>query len=136
MKSFLRVIGTLLYSVAASSLVYLFLWWVTPYVMMINGWGLFFLFLFFVESALIGGIVTLGTTLLGALAAYITGGNMAAKIVYIIIFAIAGLWSCVLPFNIDMEYAAVNWAVAITQAINIAIIYISMIFAVFIDFKD
>ena len=135
MKSFLQVIGTLLYSAAASSLVYLFLWWVTPYVMMINGWGTFFLFLFFVESALIG-IVTLGTTLLALVAAYITGGNMAAKIVYIIIFAIAGLWSCVLPFNIDMEYAAVNWAVAITQAINIAIIYIGMIYSVFIDMDD
>lgn len=135
MKSFLQVIGTLLYSAAASSLVYLFLWWVTPYVMMINGWGNFLLFLFLGESALLG-TVTLGTTLLAALAAYITGGNLAAKIVYIIIFAIAGLWSCVLPFTIDMEYAAVNWAVAITQTINIAIIYISMISAVFIDFKD
>ena len=137
MKSFLQVISTLLYSAAASCIVFWFHWWVTLFATTsINEWGTFLLFLFVAESALIGliGIVTGKSTPLAALAAYITGGNMAAEIVYIIIFAIAGLGACVLPFMfINMESTAVNWAAAITQAINIAIIYTMFIASYFFN---
>lgn len=137
MKSFLQVIGTLLYSAAASCIVFWFHWWVTLLATTsINEWGTFLLFLFVAESALIGliGIVTGKSTPLAALAAYITGGNMAAEIVYIIIFAIAGLGACVLPFMfINMESTAVNWAAAVTQAINIAIIYTMFIASYFFN---
>lgn len=137
MKSFLQVIGTLLYSAAASCIVFWFHWWVTLLATTsINEWGTFLLFLFVAESALIGliGIITGKSTPLAALAAYITGGNMAAEIVYIIIFAIAGLGACVLPFMfINMESTAVNWAAAVTQAINIAIIYTMFIASYFFN---
>ena len=135
MKKFLQVIGALLYSAIASSLIYLLFWWVTPFIMMINGWGVYIIFLLFAETTFMS-IVASGTTPLAALAAYITRGNKLAKIAYVPIFVIMGLWSCLLPFNIDIDYTAVNWAVAITQTINIAITFIAMIYAVFIDMDD
>lgn len=125
MKYLLQCVGSLVYGTIASYLLWLFFWWITPYIMSV-GW-----FLFFVYIILAGGFVSILIGAINSLLAipmmFLVKDNIVSKIICSLLFGYFLIQSICLPWQLDMQYGLLQWIIAISLTIIFAISFISMI---------
>ena len=129
MKKVLQCLGVVIASPISGYLLWLFFYWVTPYVMGI-GWGLFLLYVLF-ASGLLFGVVGVITTLLATPITAITTGNKVAKVIYVIPMLFFGFSSLRLPWEFDMDYGFLQILLAVSLSIIVLITFICLMAAPF-----
>ncbi|MBP3630590.1 MAG: hypothetical protein J6J23_03775 [Clostridia bacterium] len=125
MKKILQILGTLIYSVIASYLLWLLFLWAIPFVMDV-GWAWLLLYLMFV-----GGFITVCLTLMNSIVGIIliplTRNNIVSKIINIFPFVFHGYSAIRVVWTLDMEYGFLQWILGVASTITIAISFISLI---------
>lgn len=111
MKYILKVLGTMTYGMLSSYLIWLFFWWITPYVMSAS-WLMLILYLF-LAGGFLSMIAAFVAGMLSVPMGFLMKDNMAAKVIYTILCLIWGYSSCALPFHLDMEFGVRQWILAI-----------------------
>ena len=129
MKKILQCIGTLIYSVVASYLLYLLCAWLTPYVMAAN----LFLFLvyIFLGFGLIGAIIGFASQILAVPMVLLTSNNMVAKIINLLPFLFFGFLSVCMPWQLDIQYKFLHVLIAISLSLTYLVTFGMMIIGAF-----
>lgn len=125
MKKVLQVLGTMTYGMISSWLIWLFFWWITPYVMSAS-WLLLILYLF-LAGGLLSMIAAFVAGMLSVPMSYLMKDNMAAKVVYTILCLIWGYSSCALPFHLDISFGIRQWILALMITGTALCIFASLI---------
>lgn len=129
MKYLLKVLGTMVYGMVSCRLIWLFFWWITPYVMSAS-WFWMIMYIIFA----LGFITSVSAFISGILSApmfFLMGKNMSAKVVYTIICLIWGYSSCALPYNLDIEFGVRHWILAISLTLTALSVFASLIVTTF-----
>lgn len=129
MKKVLQCLGVVIASPISGYLLWLFFYWVTPYVMGI-GWGLFSLYVL-LAGGLLFGVVGIITTLLATPITALTTGNKVAKVIYVIPMLFFGFSSLRLPWEFDMDYGFLQILLAVSLSIIVLITFICLMAAPF-----
>lgn len=129
MKKVLQCLGVVIASQISGYLLWLFFYWVTPYVMGI-GWGLFSLYVL-LAGGLLFGVVGIITTLLATPITALTTGNKVAKVIYVIPMLFFGFSSLRLPWGFDMDYGFLQILLAVSLSIIVLITFICLMAAPF-----
>lgn len=130
----LSFIGALIYSFLMYYLIWLFFYWITPYLMFIS-WGLFIVYLIFAGgflSMLVASISALISTPLVVLCRK-NGYIKYAPIIWGVLF---GYSSLKLPWTFNMDYSVLQWIIATSLTIIILITFISLLTIPFKKFED
>lgn len=129
MKKFLQCLGTLVYSLIASYLLYLLCAWITPFVMGAN-WLLFLVFIF-VGMGIIGAIIGFASQVLAVPMVLLTSNNMVAKIINMLPFLFFGFLSVCMPWQLDIQYKFLQVLIAISLSLTYLVTFGMMIIAAF-----
>lgn len=120
----LKFLGALLYGAIMYYLLWLFFYWLTPYVMGMS-WGWFIAYLVIGVVAMIM-FVSGVTSLIGFPMIPLCRKCAAAKYAPIIFGLLFGYSSVRLPWTLDMEYGVLQWILGISFTITILIAFISL----------
>lgn len=127
MKKLFQCVGTLIYSVIASYLLWLLFYWVTPYIMGM-GWLMFFLYIF-----LAGGAVTMIVSLINGLLAvpmvFLMKNNNVAKVINALPMLFHGYSAVCIPWGLNMEYGVLQYFLGISLTIMVLVLFVAMIMA-------
>lgn len=124
MKKVLQCIGVVIASPVIGYLLWLFFYWVTPYIMGI-GWGLFLLYVLLV-GGLLSGVVASLTALLTAPITVLMKGNKVAKVINVIPMLFFGFSSLRLPWGLDMDYGFLQILLAVSLSITALITFVGL----------
>lgn len=127
MKYILQIFGTILYGTLSSYLVWLFLSWVTPYVMSAS-WLMLVGFVF-LAGGLFELVVGSLATLLAVPNLFLMKHNKVAKAIYTVICLFWGYCSVALPFHIDMHFGVKGWILALTISFTALTVFMGLITA-------
>lgn len=127
MKYILQVIGTMLYGLVSSYLIWLLFYFITPYIMGAS-WFVIILYVLF-AGGLVTAITTSIATLLSVPNFFFMGNNKLAKIIYCIFCLFWGYSSITLPYQLDVSFGVKEWILAISISLTAFSIYISLICA-------
>lgn len=108
----LKFLGSIVYGAIVYYLIWLFFYWITPYVMGL-GW-LGFIVYMLIGSLLLKGITSFLISLTHVPLIFLIKGCKAAKYPPMIIAAFFGFSSVRLPWGYDMEYGFLQWLLAIS----------------------
>lgn len=111
MKKILGILGVMVYGVISNWLIWLFFWWITPYVMSAS-WLMMILYIL-IDVCFISFVVSFIAGMLSVPTVILTKDNTAAKVVYTLISLFWGYSSCALPFHLNMEFGTRQWILAI-----------------------
>lgn len=125
MKKVLQCIGVVIASPVIGYLLWLFFYWVTPYIMGI-GWGLFLLYVLLV-GGLLSGVVASISALLVAPITVLMKGNKVAKVINAIPMLFFGFSSLRLPWGLDMDYGFLQILLAVSLSIIALITFVGLI---------
>lgn len=125
MKYILQIIGTTLYGVVSSYLIWLLFYFITPYIMGAS-WLVIVLYVLF-AGGIISVIVTSIATLLAAPNFFFMGNNKLAKIIYCVCCLFWGYSSIVLPYHLDIDFGIKEWIIAISLSATAFSIFASLI---------
>lgn len=129
MKKILQVLGTIIYSILASYLLWLFCHWVTPYAMGI-GWFLFILYIFIIGGMFSVVIMNVAYWLSIPLA-FLMYKNKVAKVINAIPFILLGFDAVLLPWRLDMDYGLLQYLIGISVSITYLIAFGSAVISPF-----
>ena len=125
MKSILQVLGTMAYGMVSCWLIWLFFWWITPYVM---GASWFWMILYNIFA--LGFITSVSAFIAGMLSMpmyVLMENNVAARVVYTVICLFWGYSSCALPYHLDMDFGIRQWILAISLTLTALSVFASLI---------
>ena len=125
MKYILKILGTFVYSNIMSYLLWLFFYWITPYVMW-AGWLLMILY-FVLAGGLLTAIVSTLTTTLFVPCTLLMRNDKAAKIINAVICIFWGCSSIMLPFHLDLDFGVRQWILALMLCSTAFIAFVSLI---------
>lgn len=130
----LKFLGALLYGAIMYYLLWLFFYWLTPYVMGMS-WGWFIAYLFIAGGG-VAMFVTSVTSLIGIPMILLCRKCAAAKYAPIIFGLLLGYPSVRLPWTIDMEYGVLQWILGISFTIVILTAFTSLMIVPFMADED
>lgn len=130
----LNFIGSFLYSILMYYIVWLFFYWITPYVMFM-GWALFIVYLLFAGGALSLFVASLSTLLAKPLVTLCIKCKYSkyAPIIWALFF---GYSSVKLPWGFKMDYSVLQWILGISLTIIILITFIALLVVPFKIFDE
>ena len=129
MKKLLKILGSLLYGAVMYYLLWLLIYWITPYIMAMN-WGWFIAYTLIAGGAItvfVGAVASLqGTPLM-----LMSNNCKLAKFLPIPFGLLFGYSAVKLPWIIEMDYGFLQWILAIMTTIIVLISFVSLLIAPF-----
>lgn len=121
----LKFVGALLYGAVMYYLLWLFFYWLTPYVMSMS-WGWFIAYLFIAGGAMSAFVASVAY-LIGMPLVLLCRKCKAARYAPIVFGIFFGFFSVRLPWAFNMEYGVLQWILGISFTIIILIAFISLL---------
>ena len=128
MKKVLQILGSLIYAIIASYIVWLFFYWITPIAVSAGWWAVL---AYFVGSFIITGILVNLSTAITLPILYLTKDNKISKWVMIPFFAFYGYSSIMLPYRLDGAFGVSQWVIAICLSLTALIAFAAFIGIIF-----
>lgn len=125
MKKILQCIGTVIYSAVAGYLLWLFSYWLTPYIMGM-GWWMYLLYLLLAGVVITGFIAAVNNLLLIPMV-FLMKNNIAAKVINALPLLFFGYSAARLPWGLDMSYGFLQYLIGISLMITFIVSFGSMI---------
>lgn len=129
----LKFIGSAVYGIIFSYLLWLAYYFVMPYIMSLSKGVAIIIYVF--AGTLITGLFISACALL-LIPLLIMATHWISKILPLIALLCFGYASIMLPWEFDINYNSMNIAIGIFMDISIAVMYISIITGLFKNFKE
>ena len=134
MKTVLKCLGAIVYSSISGYVLWLLLYFITPFVM---GFGWFMLILYiFLAGGLISGLISSLGMILLVPTKYLFQDCVTAKMINALCMFGYGFSAARLPWGLDIEYGVLQYILAVSLTVTFIIAYISLAFYPFSSNKN
>lgn len=135
MKKVLQILGSIVYALITSYLMWLFFYWITPTAMSVGWWAIL---AYFAGSFIIMGILVGLSTVIALPIIYLTKDNKISKWVMLPFFIFYGYSSIMLPYRLNGTFNVSQWITAICLSLTALVTFAAFIRIIFKseDFRE